>query len=124
MTQSSDNVGKVHDIVLKSLDKIDRITDMLRTDIQTIRGEVQSMAVEMAKAEAIPREMDRITLELRKLDSRVDVVVQEHAASQAVQSRLEKWLPYLLALGLGGNFLHDFVKVSGSESSVIEEKLP
>ena len=48
MSENNDSVGKVHDIVLKSLDKIDRITDHLRTDLQNVRTEVQGMAVEMA----------------------------------------------------------------------------
>jgi len=110
MSESNDSVGKVHDIVLKSLDKIDRVTDHLRTDLQNVRQEVQGMAVEMAKAEAIPRELDRLDGRVTDIDAKLATLTAEQAAASAVQGRLERWLPYLLAIGLGGNYVRDFVQ--------------
>ena len=110
MSENNDSVGKVHDIVLKSLDKIDRITDHLRTDLQSVRTEVQGMAVEMAKAEAIPRELDKLNQRVADIDSKLTALSTAQAAASAVQGRLERWLPYLLAVGLGGNYVRDFVQ--------------
>jgi len=71
---------------------------------------VQGMAVEMAKAEAIPRELDRLDGRVTDIDAKLAALTAEQAAASAVQGRLERWLPYLLAIGLGGNYVRDFVQ--------------
>ena len=68
------------------------------------------MAVEMAKAEAIPRELDKLNQRVADIDSKLAALSTAQAAASAVQGRLERWLPYLLAVGLGGNYVRDFVQ--------------